>query len=259
MSEKLTDEQIRELCDKADEWTAEDARYSRPIGVEGVFRGADADYDGWYEPPSRDNLAFISAARELVPQLLERAQRAEERAGQQREEIALTLINETGLECDLCIYWRKEGEEKHPCCNRCLLNGEGIGIEMSFDIIGTGYPKDEPREPVALLFSLWRKAENRVLKAEAELHKCYTDLQELTAERTDQKTMLADAGVRNAVLEKRLKELLDMSLMGGWGVDCPSYERKKACRRRGVEKATADVCEKCWRNYAFEKLEAVQL
>lgn len=99
----------------------------------------------------------------------------------------------------------------------------------------------------------------RAQRAEAEVGKLTMDMQELLAENNDQKAMLADAGVRNAVLEKRLKELLDMSLMGGWGVDCPSYERKKACRRRGVEKATADVCEKCWRNYAFEKLEAVQL
>lgn len=102
----------------------------------------------------------------------------------------------------------------------------------------------------------------RALKAEAELRKCYKDIEELTAERDDQKQMLADAGIRNGVLEARLDNLLGMyaAIMANETNDCPKLATTSACGvLRGVPGPTSHYCLRCWRDYAVRQLEEVQL
>ena len=87
----MTDEQIRELCNKATEgpWEVKDSTWivNHPalehVGI------ADMGGEGWIgiisvrpraeEADIEDDAAFIAAARELVPRLLERAQKADAR------------------------------------------------------------------------------------------------------------------------------------------------------------------------------------
>lgn len=66
----------------------------------------------------------------------------------------------------------------------------------------------------------------RARKAESEVRKLTKDMQELLAERRDLKTMLADAGIRNAVLEKRLNYTTELLAQLG---NCPSVEPVQGC------------------------------
>lgn len=81
----------------------------------------------------------------------------------------------------------------------------------------------------------WR---NRALKADLELRRCYKDLEQLTAECADLKSMLADAGVRNDVLQKRL------------GVVVTVLVEAKECPTKGhYQCAGYGSCEDCWREW----------
>lgn len=89
---------------------------------------------------------------------------------------------------------------------------------------------------------IWR---DRALKAEDEVQRCYKDLQELTAERDDLKAMLADAGIRNAVLDKRLDRMLEEDITP----DCPPCyaDQPVGCSRE---------CKDCWRDWLEREVQA---
>lgn len=91
---------------------------------------------------------------------------------------------------------------------------------------------------------------DRALKAETELRRCYKDLEQLTAERTDLKAMLADAGIRNAVLAKRLSRLLGMY------ADIALGQCGKDCELMGDDvMANISQCKVCLRDEAIGRLE----
>lgn len=104
------------------------------------------------------------------------------------------------------------------------------------------------------------KQRDRALKAEAEVRKLNKDMQELLAERTDLKVMLADAGLRNAVLQKRLYAALDMYAERAAGCPSLSLEAIRACEVRiaSCGDVTKQDCMKCWRDYALTRLKEVQ-
>ncbi len=95
----------------------------------------------------------------------------------------------------------------------------------------------------------------RAQRAEAEVGKLTMDMQELLAENTDQKAMLADAGIRNGVLAKRLDKLLDMyAKYGSTNADCVQDEdwsledgRQACVLLNNHEPVITLDCECCWR------------
>lgn len=94
---------------------------------------------------------------------------------------------------------------------------------------------------------------DRALKAEAELRKCYKDIQALTAERTDARSMLADAEIRNGVLERRLNKLMRMYVemaVGQCDEECYALDDDV--------KVSLWQCKACWRERAVKQLEEVQ-
>lgn len=105
-----------------------------------------------------------------------RALKAEKRASEMRDEIASELVDAAGMECALCIYWRKEGEDKHPVCKDCLLNGGGDGVQVAFDEVGTGRVEEgEPTATIPRLYHLWQKAETRLQAVRVALDKQLAD------------------------------------------------------------------------------------
>lgn len=89
----------------------------------------------------------------------------------------------------------------------------------------------------------------RAQRAEAEVRKLTKDLQELLAERRDLKAMLADAGIRNAVLEKRVDKLLCELEQDGEPLACP-LARGWKCPQRD-RKLT---CSECWREWLEQEV-----
>lgn len=86
---------------------------------------------------------------------------------------------------------------------------------------------------------------DRAQRAETELHRCYKDIEQLTAERRDLKTMLADAGIRNAVLEKRLNYTTELLAQLG---NCPSVEPVQGCINV--------PCGVCWHEWLEQEVRA---
>lgn len=87
--------------------------------------------------------------------------------------------------------------------------------------------------------------QTRALKAENEVQRLTNDMQELLAERNDLKAMLADAGVRNAVLEKRgnvLLKVLAENTENSAGI-CPS----SFCLEND--------CYECWRDWLEREVQ----
>lgn len=99
----LTDEQIRELCEKATAgpWsdyhdTFEPAVYTKlEDGCKGTIISR---MFGLYEANTSNDAQFIAAARELVPQLLERAQRAEAQLVEQAELLSAAITGQETLQ-----------------------------------------------------------------------------------------------------------------------------------------------------------------
>lgn len=90
----------------------------------------------------------------------------------------------------------------------------------------------------------WRK---RAVTAELELRKCYKDVEQLTAERNDLQAQVSDAGIRNAVLEKRLERLLHEIEDSR----CPTAPPAVGC--------IPDVhepCYDCWREWLEQEVQA---
>lgn len=132
-----------------------------------------------------------------------------------------------GIECRMpCATTRKENFEWRGS------QGEEAILKMALDC----------------RFCAWR---DRAEKADAELRKCYKDIEQLTAERNDLKTMLADAGVRNAVLEKRIDRLLDVIHDD---CECESFE---VCSNHvsGADCATGYDCKKCWHDWLEQEVQ----
>ena len=160
--EKWTDEQIRELCDKATEgpWgICLGSGYNLCTAVSSekgsIIADCLTDYmleSGQAVDDHRPNMEFIAAARELVPILLDRAQRAEAR---------------------------------------------------------------------------------------------------LVEEEVTNEALLADAGIRNGVLEKRIDRLLDVIHDD---CECESFE---VCSNHvsGADCATGYDCKKCWRAWLEQEVQ----
>lgn len=206
---KLTDEQIREMLNGLPkgpwEWI-EDRWHGGWRGIVDTYGeqvlwpildpdDEDIDRFPWFHEEELDGnvRSFTIAARELVPQLLERAQAA-------------------------------EGElEEEEVANKMLLADAEI----------------LRKELIAYIRDI--KNQNKRIHG-------------LEQERNDLKAMLADAGVRNTVLQARLDRLLDL-----YGED---MAEEGGCAEDMLETCNSEYdgeeCAKCWRNHAVTKLEEVQ-
>ncbi len=86
----------------------------------------------------------------------------------------------------------------------------------------------------------------RARRAEREVRKLTADMQELLAERRDLKAMLADAGIRNEVLTKRLKTVVRWFTMQQ-GRRCPSKAYQAQCD-------AYEGCHDCWASHVTQRL-----
>lgn len=89
---------------------------------------------------------------------------------------------------------------------------------------------------------------DRALKAEAELRRFYKNLGQLTVEHIDLKSMLADAGVRVEVLQKRLDKLV--AILNERRIGCPPgrEESSKWC--------DLFLCDECWKDWLEQEVQA---
>ena len=182
---------------------------------------------------------------ELVPQLLERAQRAEALLLQSVGDVeCMEILKNTAKELGGDLL-RADGELRtmHMFADQAIALGDLGGGTVILNALATirRLSKEMKSE-----LPLWEE-QDRARKAEAELRKCYKDLEELTGERNALKAMLADAEARNAVLQRRLYAALDMYA-----------ERAAGCPFASCGDVTKQDCMKCWRDYALMKLKEVQ-
>ena len=137
-----------------------------------------------------------------------------------------------GIECRMpCATTRKENFEWRGS------QGEEAILKMALDCS----------------FCAWR---DRAEKADAELRKCYKDLEQLTAKNNDLRAQVADARIRNDVLQRRLDKLLER--FAGVMIEtrnstwerrwCPNKEHQVSCDE-------FTNCTKCWISYLAQKLE----
>lgn len=130
-------------------------------------------------------------------------------------------------------------------------NYAGDVLTQSGGQIADFVPYEGNREFIAAARELVPQLLDRALKAEAELRRCYKDMEELTAERNDLKSILTDAGLRNAVLQRRVDRLIDVlyldheQLPEGYCETPPD----------GVDCELAYECRKCWREWLEQEVQ----